>query len=337
MLLIDRDTVRRVYPVTRAIEVMAEAMRRYSSGLVDQPLRTILRPERDSGLLGTMPGFVSGDDLAGYGLKAMVLKPENPARGLDLHIGVVMVFSPDTGAPLALIDAGAVTAVRTAAVSAVATRALARPDAGDLAVLGSGVQARGHLEAMAAVRELRRVRVWSRTPEHAEEYRRWAARELSVKVEPVDTPAEALAGADLVCTTTATREPLVEAVHLAPGAHVNAVGASFADHRELSAGAVARAAFFVDSRESALAESGDLRAPLEAGLVGPDHVRAELGEVLLGRHPGRGDAGEVTVYKSLGLGVQDIMSGFAIAEAAAAEGLGHHWDPDRPSREEPTP
>ncbi|MFI6541605.1 ornithine cyclodeaminase family protein [Streptomyces prunicolor] len=328
MLLIDRATVRRVYPLERATEVMAEAMRRYSSGLVDQPLRTILRPERDSGLLGTMPGFVAGADLAGYGLKAMLLKPENLARGLDLHIGIVMVFDPETGAPLALMDAGAVTAVRTAAVSAVATDALARPGAGDLAILGSGVQARSHLEAMAVVRELRRVRVWSRTAANAEAYREWAAKEPGIEVEVMDRPAAALAGADIVCTTTAAKEPLVEAGDLAPGAHVNAAGASFVDHRELSARAVARSAFFVDSRRSALAESGDLKAPLDAGLVGPDHILAELGEVLLGRHPGRRDEREITVFKSLGLGVQDIMSGFAIARAAAAQGLGQAWDQD---------
>ncbi|MEV7389540.1 MULTISPECIES: ornithine cyclodeaminase family protein [unclassified Streptomyces] len=328
MLLIDRATVRELYPVELAMPVMAEAMRRYSGGQVELPLRTILRPEKDTGLLGTMPGFVAGEDLAGYGLKAMVLKPENPARGLDLHIGVVLVFDPGTGAPLAMMDAGAVTAVRTAAVSGVATEALARPDAGDLAVLGSGVQARSHLEAMHLVRPLRRVRAWSRTAENAEAFRVWADKELGVEVETMATPAAALAGADLVCTTTAAREPVVQAADLAPGAHVNAVGASFIDHRELSSEAVAGASFFVDSRESALAESGDLRAPLTEGLVGPGHIRAELGEVLLGTRPGRREPTEITVFKSLGLGVQDIMSGFAVAEEAAARGLGQTFELD---------
>ncbi|MEU8481911.1 ornithine cyclodeaminase family protein [Streptomyces sp. NPDC048641] len=328
MILLDRATVREIYPVRTALPVMAEAMRRYSSGQVDLPLRTILRPEKDTGLLGTMPGFVAGDDLAGYGLKAMVLKPENPARGLELHIGIVMVFDPETGAPLALMDAGAVTAVRTAAVSAVATEALARPDAGDLAVLGSGVQARSHLEAMHLVRPLRRVRVWSRTSENAEAYRAWAAAELDIEVETVTTPAQALAGADLVCTTTSTKEPVVQAADLAPGVHVNAVGASFVDHRELSAEAVAKASFFVDSRESARAESGDLLAPVTEGLVGADHIQAELGEVLLGVHPGRREGSEITVFKSLGLGVQDVMSGFAVAKEAAARGLGQTFELD---------
>jgi ornithine cyclodeaminase len=326
MLLIDRATVRELYPVERALPVMAEALRRYSGGQVELPLRTILRPEKDTGLLGTMPGFVGGENLAGYGLKAMVLKPENPARGLDLHIGIVLVYDPDTGAPLAMMDAGAVTAVRTAAVSAVATQALARPDAGDLAVLGSGVQARSHLEAMHLVRPLHRVRVWSRTSQNAEAYRRWAAEALGITVEAMPTPAQALAGADLVCTTTAAKDPVVQAADLAPGVHVNAVGASFIDHRELSSQAVAGASFFVDSRESALAESGDLRGPLAEGLVGPDHIVAELGEVLLGAHPGRRENEEITVFKSLGLGVQDIMSGFAIAQEAAAQGLGQAFD-----------
>jgi ornithine cyclodeaminase/alanine dehydrogenase-like protein (mu-crystallin family) len=325
MLLIDRATVRQLYPMSRAVEVMAEAMRRYSGGMTDQPLRTILRPEADEGLLGTMPGHVSGEDLAGFGLKAMVLKPGNPARGLDLHIGIVMVFHPETGQPLALMDAGAVTAIRTAAVSAVATKALAAAGAGDLAILGSGVQARSHLEAMRTVRELRRVRVWSRTPKNAEAYRQWAGVELGLQVETAPTPAAAVRGADLVCTTTAAREPLLDAADLDEGAHVNAVGASFADHRELSSETVARAGLFVDSRESALAESGDLHHPIAAGLVTSDHVLAELGEVLLGKHPGRSNAREITLFKSLGLGVQDIMSGFAIARAAEEAHLGHHF------------
>ncbi|MFJ6794760.1 ornithine cyclodeaminase family protein [Streptomyces sp. NPDC091268] len=326
MLLLDRDTVQRVYPVRAAIPVMAEAMRRYSGGRAAQPLRTIVRPPGESGLLGSMPGHVSGERYAGFGVKVMALKPENPARGLDLHIGMVIVFDPDTAQPVGLLDAGAVTAVRTAAVSAVATDTLARPDAGDLAILGSGVQARSHLRAMREVRALRRVRVWSRSGENAGAYRAWAAAELGVEVEVVAGPREAVTGADLVCTTTSSTTPLLDAIDLAPGAHVNAVGSSFPDQRELTAEAVAHAELFVDSRESALAESGDIRAALDQGLAGADHLRAELGEVLLGRHGGRSTPGAVTVYKSLGLGVQDIMSGFAAVEAARAQGLGTTFD-----------
>lgn len=328
MRILHHDAVREAYPMRRAIELMADTMRAYSAGQITQPLRTILRPPGEPGLLGTMPCHVAGDGPRGFGVKAMILKPDNPARGLDLHLGVVLVFDPDTGAPAALMNAGAVTAVRTAAVSAVATRVLARPDAGDLAILGSGVQARSHLEAMALVRPLRRVRVWSRTPAHAEAFRGWARSVLDVPVTVEPSPAAALAGADLICTTTATREPLVEADHLAEGAHVNAIGASFVDCRELSAKAVARAVVYVDSRESAASESGDLRTPVEEGLVGPDHIVGELGQVLLGQVPGRTDGQQITLYKSLGLAAQDVASGFEIARVAAQRGLGTHADLD---------
>lgn len=327
MLLIDGATVRDLYPVATAIPVMAEAMRRYSAGEVTLPLRTILRPAGETGLMGTMPGYVGGAG-TGFGLKAMMLKPENPARGLDLHIGVVLVFDQETARPLAMMDASAVTAVRTAAVTAVATDVLARPDAGDLAILGSGVQARSHLEAMLQVRTLRRVRVWSPNAAHVRGYQRWAADTLDVTVEAPGSAEAALAGADLVCTTTSTRDPIVRAADLTPGAHLNAVGASFVDHRELHPDAVAVASLFVDSRESATNESGDLRGAITAGLVGPDHVRAEIGEVLLGRHAGRTSPDEITLYKSLGLGVQDIMSGYAIAAAARAQGRGLRFSLD---------
>ncbi|MDG3010828.1 ornithine cyclodeaminase family protein [Rhodococcus sp. D2-41] len=311
---LDSEAVRAALPMAKAIELMDTAMRRYCSGQVTQPLRTIIRPQTETGLLGTMPCHVAGDEYCGFGLKAMVLRPENPAQGLPLHIGVVMVFDPDTGAPSAVMDAGAITAIRTAAVSAVATRALSTAGAGDLAILGAGVQARSHLEAMAAVRPLRRVRVWNRTHENAIDYQNWAAAWLDVPVEVMDDPAAALDGADLICTTMATKEPLVEAPWLAAGAHLNAVGGSFADARELTSDAVARTTIVVDSLESALAESGDLRHPLQEGLIAQRSVTTQLGEVLLGDRPGRTTDHEITLFKSLGLAVEDIMSGLYIAE-----------------------
>ncbi|MFD6315823.1 ornithine cyclodeaminase family protein [Streptomyces nigra] len=323
MRILDHDAVRRAYPMDQAIKLMARAMRDYSCGVITQPLRTILRPASESALLGTMPCHIAGQDGPGaFGVKAMVLKPENPARGLELHRGVVLVFDPDTGGPLALMNASTVTAVRTAAVSAVASRELAREDAGDLAILGSGVQARGHLEAMSLVRTLRRVRVWSRTPRNAAAFRDWAAGSLGVEVEVAGSVGAALKDADLVCTTTGTREPLVEADMLAPGVHVNAVGASFIDRRELSSRAVAAARVFVDSRESAGKESLDLAAPRGEGLVGEEHILAELGELLLGTAEGRTGRDDITLYKSLGLAAQDVISGFAIARRAAQQGLG---------------
>lgn len=317
MLFLDAAAVRAALSMEDAIGLMAEAMRRYSDGRVTQPLRTILRPESDDGVFAAMPCHVDGE---GYGIKAIALRPGNHARGLPTHVGVLVVFDPDTGFPLAVLDAAALTAVRTAAVSAVATDTLAGPDAGDLAILGAGVQARSHLEAMSVVRKLRRVRVWSRTLQRAQEYRVWAASTLDIDVEVVLSAGAALEGADLVCTTTSAKEPVVEAGHLAEGAHVNAVGASTRDARELHADAVARCSVFVDSRESARGESADLGVPHDLGLIPDDFP--ELGEVLLGRRAGRADSREITLYKSLGLAAQDVVAGFAAARAATARGIG---------------
>jgi alanine dehydrogenase len=322
VLLLDAEAVRAAFPMTTAIPAMAEAMRRFSGGLVTQPLRTIMRPETDSGIFASMPCHVGGDGDAGYGLKAIMLKPDNAAKGLPVHVGVVVVFDPHTGAPAAILDGAELTAIRTAAVSAVATDVLAAAGAGDLAVLGAGVQARSHLEAMHAVRTLRRVRVWNRTAARAAEFSEWASAWLDVPVEVVDSVPDALAGADLVCTVMSTKDPVLPGAALAHGAHVNAVGASVRDARELCSDAVARCAVFVDSRESAAAESADLRVPAEEGLTGDGHIRAELGEVLLGRHEGRSGPAEITLYKSLGMAAQDIVAGFAAARQAAAAGLG---------------
>jgi len=341
MLLLDHETVRKALPVRAAVPLMAEAMRRYSAGLFTQPLRQVLRPPADPAMFAVMPahiappagaadpaeGFAADySGLGGFGLKAIMFKPDNPAKGRHAHTGAVFLFDPETGELAAILDAAALTAVRTAAVSAVATRELARPDAGDLAVLGAGVQARSHLEAMAEVRTLRRVRVWNRTRDRADAYAAWAAGVVPVPVEVCDTPSAALAGADLVCTTTSSADPFVAASDLAAGAHVNAVGASVRSARELHAAAVARCAVYVDSRESAAAESGDLLAPRQEGLTGPDHVRAELGEVLLGRAPGRRGPDEITLYKSLGMAGQDVTAGFAVLRAAVEHGLGRTID-----------
>jgi ornithine cyclodeaminase len=340
MLLLDHETVRKALPVSAAVPLMAEAMRRFSAGLFTQPLRQVLRPETDPAMFAVMPahaapptgaaaedGFAAEfGGLGGFGLKAIMFKPGNPAKGLPAHVGAVFLFDPETGELAAILDAAALTAVRTAAVSAVAARELARPDAGDLAILGAGAQARSHLEAMAEVRTLRRIRVWNRTRGRGDEFAAWAAGVVQIPVEVSDSPAAALAGADLVCTTMASTEPVVAAADLAEGAHVNAVGASVRSARELHAAAVARCSVFVDSRESAAAESADLLAPIEEGLSGPGQVWTEIGEVLLGRAPGRGDQNEITLYKSLGMAGQDVTAGFAVLRHAVERGLGRTVD-----------
>ena len=220
------------------------------------------------------------------------------------------------------MDAAEVTAIRTAAVSAVATRALARADAHDLAILGSGVQARTHLEAMLHVRPIKRVRVWSRTPEHAGAFAERESRRHAVEIEPAGSARGAVKGADIICTVTASRQPILKGDWIAPGAHINAVGSSVRSARELDATAVQRARLYVDRRESALAEAGDFLLAKEEGAVGDDHIQGELGEVLLGTVQGRRSAEEITLFKSLGLAVEDLAAAHAILAKATAQGAG---------------
>lgn len=321
MRILDAAAVRALYPMSEAIGVMREALRSFSAGHVRQPPRTML-PGGDADVLSVMPAYVPLPDGSGrgaFGLKLIAVKPGNPSLGLDPHVGLVLLLDPDTAVPVAVADATSLTAIRTAAVSAVATDVLARPDAGVLALLGSGAQARAHLEALAQVRELLEVRVWSRTPGRARAFVSEAGLPSAV---PAATPTEAVAGADLICTTTASVAPVLASGQVADGAHVNAVGAVFPDRRELAADLVARARVFVDSRESAMAEAGDLLLAMREGRFHPDDILAEIGEVLLGRHPGRTDPREVTVFESLGLAAEDVLSAYQLHRRATERGAG---------------
>lgn len=310
MKILDDATVRKLYPMAEAIEVVRDALRSFSAGHVRQPLRTMLRGA-DADVFAVMPAYVPvpGDAERGaFGLKAIAIMPQNPARGLDPHVGLVLVFDPDTAAPVAIVDATSLTAIRTAAASAVATAALARPGAGTLAILGSGTQARAHMEALALIRDLREIRVWSRNPDHAQALVDTTTGSLVPVVTHAATVAQAVDGADLICTTTASTEPLLASGQVADGAHINAVGAVFPDRRELAGDLVERARVFVDSRESALAEAGDLLLAIGERRFRPQDIQAEIGEVLLARHPGRTSADEVTVFESLGLAAEDVLS-----------------------------
>jgi ornithine cyclodeaminase/alanine dehydrogenase-like protein (mu-crystallin family) len=243
-----------------------------------------------------------------YGLKTVVIAPENPKRGLDAHQGFVGVFDGETGVLRGLVNASAITAIRTAAVSAVATRALARGDARTVAILGAGVQAKAHLEAMRALGYGTFVG-WSR----------------SARLDGVESAGsieEALRDADVVVTATTAREPIVQRQWLKEGAHLNAVGSSIPTTRELDTATMAAAALFVDRRESTLNESGDYLFAARDGAIGPGHIRAELGEVLAGAAEGRRDDGELTVFKSLGLAVEDLAAAEYVVRRAEATGTG---------------
>jgi ornithine cyclodeaminase len=267
-----------------------------------------------------MPAYLGSPPA--IGLKSITVFPGNHGTELDSHQGAVLLFETKRGSLLAVMDASSITAIRTAAVSGVATRLLARADAGDLALLGTGVQALTHLEAMWQARRLRRVRAWSRSPEHVRAFAQRAERSLGLKVEAAGSAREAVKGADLVCTVTSSREPVLEGKWLSPGAHVNAVGASLATARELDTAAIVGASLFVDRRESALNEAGDFLIPRREAAIDDGHIRAELGELLLGRHPGRQSDSEITVFKSLGLAVEDVAAARLIYDNAMKAGAG---------------
>jgi ornithine cyclodeaminase/alanine dehydrogenase-like protein (mu-crystallin family) len=316
MLVLGYDDVARLLPMEECIEVMEEALAALARGEMEMPLRYVFRPESANGLMGLMPSYRGGERPA-YALKALNVIPDNPRlRGLDAHQGGVLLSDGETGEPVAFLNASAITEIRTAAVSAVATRALARANARELAILGAGVQARSHLEAMRAVRDFERVRIYSRTPEHA----RALAEEGGA--DAVGSGEEAVRGADVVVTVTSSPEPVLERDWLKSGAHVNAVGACLPHMRELDTQTIADAAFFTDRRESAENEAGDFVLARAEGAIGPEHIRAELGEVLAGMAPGRGSADELTVFESLGIAIEDLAAADHVVRRARVEGVG---------------
>ncbi len=315
VLVLAEDDVRRLLDMESCVEAMEEVLASLARGELFQPLRSVARPPGAAGLIGLMPAHRGGESAA-YALKEIVVTPDNPARGLDAHQGAVLLHDGDTGQLVAVLNASPVTEIRTAAVSAVATRALARGDAQRVAILGAGVQARAHAHAMRVVLDDPEIRIWARNLDAAEQL----ASEVEATVSP--SPDAALFGAEVVCTTTSAREPIVEHRWLAAGAHVNAVGSSIPTARELDAETVAACSLFVDRRESTLNESGDYLLAQAEGAIGPDHIKAELGDVLVGTHPGREHEDELTLFKSLGIAVEDLAAAELVVRRAHDQGVG---------------
>ncbi len=318
-LVINQQEVRELLPMAACIRAVREALAGLARGEGIQPLRPIMWLPDQLGALGMMPGYLRSIDTVG--IKTITVYPGNAGTEYDSHQGSVMLFEGTNGRLKAVIDATEITAIRTAAASAVATDVLARPGESVLAMIGSGVQAATHIEAMAEVRPIREVRVWSRNPGNAERLAHAAASD-DRRVLAVATVAQAVEGADLVCTTTSSPDPVLPGALLEPGMHINAVGASVPSARELDGEAVARSRLFVDRRESALAEAGDFLLAEHEGVVDAGHIRAELGEVLIGSAEGRRDEREITLFKSLGLAVEDIAAGDLVYRNALAAGLG---------------
>jgi len=304
-LFVSAEEVARLLPYEECVPLMREAMIALSDGRTRQLLRSILDlPE--SRAFGVMPGAMLDDST--FGAKLVSVYPGNFAKGAPSHQGVVALFDPETGAPSAILDAGEITAIRTAAASAAATNALARREASHLAILGYGEQAWRHVEAIRCVRPVDRITIWGRSPDKAKAF---AGR---IGGEATGTAEAAVRDADIICTVTAAAEPILMSTWVADGAHINAVGSSRAGPAEIDNALVARARFFADHRAGVLAQGAEFIRAREAGLIGEGHLLGEIGEVMAGRIEGRTSDGDVTIYKSLGSIVQDLAAARHIVE-----------------------
>ena len=302
------------------ISIMEEALAGLSRGEAVLPLRTIARVPDQPNFFAVMPACTANPPA--IGVKAITVFPGNHGTRFDSHQGAVLLFEPVHGCLEAIMDATSITAIRTAAVSAVATRLLARADARVLAILGSGTQARVHVEAIPLVRDIAAVHIWSRSDANARALADYATASFGLSCRVFPTAEAAVREADVVCTVTSSQVPVLEGAWLRPGTHVNAVGTATPNAREVDTQAIRRARLYVDRRESGLREPGDIIIPIAEGAITADHLVGEIGEVLTGKVAGRRDAGEITLFKSLGLAVEDVAAARYIAERAAAEGAG---------------
>lgn len=323
VLILTQAEVETLLTMEACISVMAEAMAALAHGHVYQPMRMMVCPPSAAGIMAVMPSYMAGTaGQAIYGLKAICVFHGNPAKGKDAHQGAVLLYSGETGELLAMMNASAITAIRTAAISGLATRLLARPDANDLAIIGSGVQARYHLAAIHCVRPLKGVRIASRTVEHARKFADELGSRFPFLIEPVTTIEEAVRGADLIVTATTASAPIVKREWIASGAHLNVIGAYTPTTREVDSETIAAARLFVDCREAALSEAGEVLLAMQEGAIDAEHIRAEIGEVLIGSRPGRTTAEEITVFKSLGLPVEDLAAAEYVYRRALEIGMG---------------
>ncbi len=312
--------VRSLLPLSDLVTAMEMALARFSAGDVLQPVRSVLMVGPQQAFFGLMPAYVA--DPPQLGAKLVTVFGDNHRRGLPSHLATILLLDPDTGALIALMDGRYITEARTAAVSAVSARHLARADASTLAILGTGVQARSHLEALAAVRPIRDVRVWSPTPASRERFVAEMSGHVPAAITAAVSAEAAVRGADIIVLVTSSPSPVVEAAWVAAGAHVISVGACRPDQREMDPALVARARLVVDSRAAALVESGDVVLGLAEGRFDVGHVAGELGDVVRGALAGRTSADEITIFKSLGMAVEDVVAADLVYRRALESGAG---------------
>jgi alanine dehydrogenase len=318
--LLTEEHVKSLLPMPDLIAAMESAVARFSAGEVLQPVRTVLSVGPTHAYFGLMPAFIAQP--ASLGAKLVTVFNGNHARGLPSHLATIVLLDPDTGSLIALMDGRYITEARTAAVSAVSARHLSRPDASTLAIIGTGVQARSHLEAYAEVRALKDVRVWSPTPKSRDRFVDDMTGHVAARLSATDTAEAAVSGADLIVLATSAPTPVVEHQWVADGAHVVSVGACRPDQREMAPDLVARSRLFVDSRAAAVVESGDVVMGIKEQRFSDSHIAGELGEVVLGRVSGRTSPNEITVFKSLGMAVEDVVTADLVFRRAVESGAG---------------
>lgn len=316
-----RADIERLLPIRTCIEVMAEALIAFERGELTQPLRARFMPPNAEGFMTWMPAHRSGEQPI-FGLKLMCVMEGNPARGLQTIQGVVLLMDGVTGQLRGVMDAATITSLRTASVTSVATRLLAREDASELAIIGTGVQGARHLEAIPHVRPIRRARVADITPELARAFVDRVQPNFAFPIEAAESAEAAIRDADIVVTTTTSEKPVLQRAWLKPGVHVNAIGASRPTLREIDTATVAAASLFTDRRESLESEAGEYQLALKEGAIQPGHVKGELGQLLTGKVQGRTSADEITLFRALGLAIEDTATAAYLLQEATRQGVG---------------
>jgi ornithine cyclodeaminase len=319
-LLINQKEVIQLLPMNECIQVMSVVLKSQARGKAINPHRSVFWLPGEVGALAVMPAYLG--DLKVFGSKVISFFPANLDTEYDSHQGAVLLFETIHGRLLAIIDAGQITAIRTAAVSGLATLLLSSEESGNLAILGSGAQAWTHLQAMLLVRRIRRVRVWSRNAENCRRFVERGTKDYGVRMEVITSAKEAVTGADLICTTTAAKEPVLLGEWISPGTHINAIGSTTPFARELDTAAAVKSRWFVDRKESILNEAGDFLFPKKEGMIDESCIVGEIGEILISRVQGRKKAEEITLFKSVGLALEDIASAFHIYKKALEKGKG---------------
>jgi len=320
MLVLSENDVRSLLDVEELIPVLEQAHIQFSTGKAVMPVRQVVPLPQIKGRITSMPAYLSESNA--LGMKVVTYFPENPKQGLPMILASVFLYSTESGRLLAVIDGTYITSIRTACVSAFATRALANPETPALGVLGAGVQARAHIRALCRVRKIREIKVYDVLEKSVESLKEELEPEVGIKIEPAKTAEEAVRNADLLVTVTTAKEPIVSADWLRPGVHINAVGSHRPDLREIDAATFERARIVVDSREAIMAECGDILLAIKEGVITENHIYAEIGEILAGKKPGRTAANEITVYKAVGIAIQDVATAQLAYEKALKRKVG---------------